>query len=383
MVINLPIRAEDISRVVAIEDPILRNLWITQSYADFAARLRAALDAEDSTWCGFAVWASATAGQSIRREELPGILSKLLQAGDQHQGLIDEINRRLRPLRALHLVPRLGHVHLVRAFDDALDAVSAHIAHGNTLVYAELAPLFVAFIEAIEADGTAPLTSAELTDLLDRTVDGTVDPDVGAAFEWYRQAVVSADRRERPQAMLAANVMAVAHEQRRLQDDIAAALDSGVLTAEQVVAELLPRWAPRFVARVIGRAAAGPIQRVLDELWDDVVTELLMTMRVPGATLRLHDDVPPGPGGRLFPPDLAELAHGLASAAYAQWDRTDGTGRPCGARDWAVLGERMSYIVNLFRSRQQDQSLSVPPFAADQIEAMQAGRVPSGPLLPL
>jgi len=52
------------------------------------------------------------------------------------------------------------------------------------------------------------------------------------------------------------------------------------------------------------------------------------------------------------------------------------------ASDWARLRERMNYIVNLFRSRQQDPSLAVPPFSAEQLVTMQAGTVPSGPLLP-
>ena len=50
--------------------------------------------------------------------------------------------------------------------------------------------------------------------------------------------------------------------------------------------------------------------------------------------------------------------------------------------DWAVLDERMSYIVNLFRGRQRDPSFDVHPFTADQLTAMRAGRVPDGPLLP-
>ena len=35
--ISLPISGDDITQIVAIDDPVLRNLWITQSYADFAS----------------------------------------------------------------------------------------------------------------------------------------------------------------------------------------------------------------------------------------------------------------------------------------------------------------------------------------------------------
>ena len=53
-----------------------------------------------------------------------------------------------------------------------------------------------------------------------------------------------------------------------------------------------------------------------------------------------------------------------------------------GARDWAVLTQRMSYIVNLFRGRQRDPSLAAHPFTDEQLAVMRRGAVPPGPLLP-
>jgi hypothetical protein len=366
--INLPIRADDVAAIVAIDDPVLRNLWITQAYADFAGRLQRALGVDDHTWCGFAVWASATAGQSIRDEELPKFITRLL-ALDRHQRHLVEVNRELRPLRALRLVPVVGHVHVRQAFESALEDVSAHLAHGNTLVFAELAPLFVDFLESAEGrPGTPPTAPAAEADLRD-------------AFDWWVQAAQQGDRGARAGAILAGNVLAVAHEQRRLQVDIAAAMDAGLLRADQLAEAMLPRWLPRLAAKVVGRVARRSIDRLVTALWDDVTTELLMTLRVPGATLRLRDDVPFGPDGREFPADLSELEPPVADP-YRQWDRTSGTGRHSGAHDWALIADRMSYIVNLFRSRQQDARLAAEPFTSVQLDAMAAGRVPTGPLLP-
>jgi hypothetical protein len=62
-VIPEPLDADGVRAVVAIPDPILRNLWITQSYFDLGERLQRAVGGLDRTWCGFAVWASDTAGQ--------------------------------------------------------------------------------------------------------------------------------------------------------------------------------------------------------------------------------------------------------------------------------------------------------------------------------
>ena len=108
--------------------------------------------------------------------------------------------------------------------------------------------------------------------------------------------------------MLAGNVLAVAHEQQRLQDDIAASLDAGVGTAGQVLAELLPRWVPDVAGPADPRRRRPRrIERLLDDVWDSITTQLLMTLRVPGATLHLNADVPLGPGGLRFPAAVATL----------------------------------------------------------------------------
>jgi hypothetical protein len=375
--ITLPITADDINEIVAIEDPVLRNLWITQSYADFASRLGAAIDPTNHTWCGFAVWASATAGQSIREEELPTAVSEIITG--KHEFRIDAVNDQIRRHPVLRFLRRLERVHLLDAVHGALDNVSAHIAHGNTLVYAELAPLFVAFLDCL---GVGQPTENDVNAALDRAAADPIDDGLRTAFHWYWLATRATDDTERAHAILAGNVLAVAHEQQRLQDDIAASLNAGVSTAGQVLGELLPRWVPDFLGRLIRGPVAREVERLIDDVWDSITTELLMTLRVPGATLRLFDDVPPGSGGVLFPTALATLTEVPPDSVFGTWDRTNGTGTPSGARDWAVLGQRMNYIVNLFRSRQQDASLADAPFSAEQLATMQAGTVPSGPLLP-
>ena len=59
-------------------DPVLRNLHITQRYHELASDLRDAGVGEDATWCAFAVWASKTAGATIRGEVLPARVKQLL-----------------------------------------------------------------------------------------------------------------------------------------------------------------------------------------------------------------------------------------------------------------------------------------------------------------
>jgi hypothetical protein len=376
-----PIDATDVARISAIADPVLRNLWITQSYADFGARLRDALHGEDHTWCGFAVWASATAGQSIRRQELPATIVKLLDDSAKHRELVDGTNRKLWWLRLLFAAPLLATDDVVAALDDAVDEVSARIGHGNKLVYDELAPLFVAFLEAVEA---GRVSSADDVEAILGATGLDVADDVVEAFRWYARAIGGRSTVERARCVLAGNVLAVAHEQRRLQDDIAASMDAGPTS----IAKLLERPRRGKSARKWHRHT--PLRRALvhvaNNAWDEIITELMMTLRVPGACLRLDHDIPASRQGALFPADLADLVRPVdpsgPATVFGRWDRTHGTGRHDASRDWERLRSRMNFIVNLFRARQQDPTMAAAPFTEAQLAAMDAGKIPDPPLLP-
>jgi hypothetical protein len=385
--ISEPLDAAGVAAVVAIEDPVLRNLWITQSYFDLSNRLQHAVGGADRTWCGFAVWASDTAGQSIRGDELPQIVVEIVDGSPDHQADVAKVNRRMRPLRAVRAGEPLGDDPLRQAVRDAIADVSHHIAHGNTLVYAELGPLLVAFVERCEAGDVSSMTTEEVAHLLAVAAGVPVDPKLAEAFEWWRRAVVTNDEQARAFAVLAANVRAVAHEQERLQDDISAAMNAGLLSATRVIDHVLPSWMPWVVERLVAALVGKPLRRIAERTWRELTTELLMTLRVPGAVLRLHRDVPPLPDGSLFPAVLAELLDtpeevASAVAVYREWDRTDGSGLHDGVEDWTILTQRMSYIVNLFRGRQRDVSLGAHPFSDAQLAAMRDGRVPAGPLVP-
>ena len=50
------------------------------------------------------------------------------------------------------------------------------------------------------------------------------------------------------------------------------------------------------------------------------------------------------------------------------------------AKNWTLIDNRMAFIADLFRSRQQDTSLFGPPFTKAQLDILAQGRVPPGPL---
>ena len=135
---------------------------------------------------------------------------------------------------AVHARAALEHDPLLRTFDGAIDDVSEHIAHGNTLVYDELAPLFVAFLERLRGRrrrlrhrrrrrrrcwrraGAGPVAAGRAAG---------VPAGTGRAARRARR------HGRRAFAVLAGNVLAVAHEQQRLQADVAAPMDAGLVTA--------------------------------------------------------------------------------------------------------------------------------------------------------
>ena len=360
--------------IAGMADPVQRNLWITQRYHEFAVQLRDTGAAEDATWCAFAVWASKTAGTTIRGEVLPARARQLLAEADTtHQAL-----HRFNQGAIGWAVDRLTHNHLARVVDDVTGDVSAQIADGNVLVFSELAPVFTALIDARTRATTPAELAAELAPVLSPLGS---DEDGGTALEAfgaYGQALFGPT--DRASLILQANTLAVSHEQRRLQPAIAAALDAAISdTLKKLIEDDVVRHLPTDEARHTLDGLTDELCNVLDEAWDTALTEAIMRLATATETLDLRRDVPPLPAG-LFPLALRELTGTAAEATVAQWDRTGGTGTPSGAHDWAVLEERMNFIVNLFRSRQREASLFTPPFSDAQLAVLAEGRLPPGPL---
>jgi len=356
-------------RIAAIDDPVLRNLWITQRYHELAVALRDWAAGPDATWCAFAVWASKTAGSVIRGDDLPAAIRRL--AGERAGDSVDRFNReapRLAPVAG-----SIGDDHLARFAERVANDVSADIAAGNLAVFVELAPAFESLVTAWDSGPQAAFSSARAA-----LAQGSQATVLQAAFDAYRQgfAADAASVRRAP-LLLAANVLTVAHEQQRLQPAITAALDAAVYDTLQLVLE-----------RDILRHLPGLFRRPLDRLVDDLaavledacrvaVTQTMLCLVTSDERLDLCLDVPPL-AGVMWPVGLAAL--GSDGAPFWQWDRTGGTGRPTAVSDWDDLAGRMNYIVNLFRSRQRHPPLLDPPFDAAQLSDLRAGRRPAAPL---
>ena len=80
----------DVDRIVALADPIVRNLQITQCYHELSSAL-AEMTGHIANWCTFATWASKQAGQTIGREDLAKAFENVLFRSPEVSEITDRV----------------------------------------------------------------------------------------------------------------------------------------------------------------------------------------------------------------------------------------------------------------------------------------------------
>jgi hypothetical protein len=377
-----PTQAE-VDAVIRMEDPVLRNLHITQTYHLLEVALTEVLGEEDVNWCGFATWASKTAGAFIRKDVLPGLLSELLDRADAVTRGLVELQDRL--LGAWGTSVGVQFV-LARTLEEVLDEVARHAARGNFIVFEELGPLYTDMLETFS--GLTSPDASRLERVLSRLVPGPVEEGgqdlLIRAVRAYFEAMFMRDGKARAERMFLGNALVGYHEQTRLQGPIVAALNAPLreLFLDNLVefTRADPSGRMRGMSEWGLRGAFTPLANRLERIWRELATRTLMRMELPDMTLRLGEDIPALTSERDFPPELARLEHPDLVALMAELDRTPDDTAGSAARDWGSLGDRMNLIVDLFRTRQRDRLLYDQPFTFLQVDALQTGRVPHGRL---
>ena len=371
--------APEIAQIAAQSDIVMRNLWITWTYYRLNQAMKTRLGGDNFSWSGFAVWASKTAGRYIRGDECGPLIEEWVESATSKAG----------PAAALL-------AHAIGAHDDpsdpaaqkspislrgfareVLSGVAAALADGNRVVFADIGPRFAGLI-ALWNQFPEKVPDAEKTRFLDSCGGGLNTDYLTPAFTLLLSAAETSDSRLRAQQILYANVLVGCDEQTRLQPSIAASMNCAVadLFAQRLDTHLRSKF-PESVAREMS-AALRPLCTALEAAFQTVSTKVLMEMSVPGQVLHLGEDVPPPPGGPLYPDCLAALDDPQPLQLFSQFHATQCQGS--GARDWVSFPERMRYIAVLFRSRQQVPALWEPPFTDAQVAALKAGQLPSPPL---
>lgn len=366
-------------RIVRLEtQPVLRNLLITQGYHELSRGFARMLGPENVTWFSFASWSSKTVGGFLQTAPFEP------------------------------------------AFVPALHEMRRFLAKGNTEVFGELAPVFVEFLNRFDADRKPDL--AKLEHFMSTLHAGTSEPDHVAsdpqtreleliarggqsflreAVRHYYHAKFEPDAKRKAERILLANAHIGVHEQTRLQTYIRGALDAPVRTLFAGAAQLAitKRVGYRLFGAVDSEGLALRSQQRAAMLrsarWASLhahtmfrrfATDRLLTLKLPDSSVRLGRDLRAAPGHPMFPRVLERIEHPELGSLFARfaprfWHApAHALAHGTAAEDWASLDQRMRFILELFRSRQQNQRLLEPTFTERQVSAMQGGRVPDGPL---
>jgi hypothetical protein len=191
------------------------------------------------------------------------------------------------------------------------------------------------------------------------------------------------DAHRRAELMLLANGQVGLHEQIRLQPFIAGSIDAPIRDTLYDGLDGLVQSLPRLLraeAAAVASRLFHPVADLAEKRWQEFATRELMTLPLPDGTLVLGEDLPAPPGGPLYPRALLRIDDAELAELLQQYgaDRPDAVGS--GAIDWTELTSRMRYILDLFRSRQQDEAMLRQPFTDEQRAAILAGRPVKGRL---
>jgi hypothetical protein len=363
----------DVQTITNLDNLILKNLKITQTYSDLSLGMQRVIGDRNANWCSFATHASKTAGYAIRNEIMPSAVGHALTHFDSYRHAIAFLGRYLEnPEATLH--GNSGGL-----VQEILLRVSRSVSLGNCKVFAELAPLFGRLIAWFARDDRPDPDKLQL--FLSQLRLGTIEDSGGQSYlieaiTAYYQARFETDPKKKAELVFLANLLVGLHEQIRLQPNIAAALHAPV-------EELLQPWLQRLAAGL--PYAAGPALRQVimikgRQLFATIATNTIMVITVPAGNLALNQDVRSPAGYSKFPQELCTLNHPRLRHLSQRWDRHLDTLRGSAATDWASLADRMSFIIDFFRSHQQNPNLFTPPFTATQASRIHAGRVPAGQL---
>jgi hypothetical protein len=366
----------DVRRIVAMPNPVLRNLEITECYGRLSAAF-AARGGEGANWATYATWASRQAGRGIRGETMLDTADRELGRGRWLVHPFRTLWRRLLRRGVLQPETRLGRLTAeIHTPFDAVELSSAAVARGNLKVFEEIGLEFARYLEGGD---------------FERFLDGLRpgDPPDGQrylrrAFEHYESARREQDPKRRAELTVLANLEIGLHEQKRLDPEIRAALDAAYDTKEDLERRALEamfpsarNWRPglkRLVGAPIGALAAA-IQRTSARIAREIITESLMTLSLPGRVLALGRNL-----ADEFPETLRKPSDADLIALLAEFEPVAPAPDDCGARDWADFHQRMHYIAHLFRAFHLDENLARAPYTPEQVAAFGRGLVPDGEL---
>jgi hypothetical protein len=363
------------------------------------------LAVSNANWFNFATWATVTVNRDLALRRPPSGTDHLLPGA---------FRKRLTPI-----------MFSLRASDG--QRVSRALSWGQRLVFVSTTLLFLSRLRR-ESMGLPPTAASRQRDkerafeqvlrlgrwgnldYLDQDRHLTV---IWQAFGYYEQAAkYSADIRQlragdpqsallprlyalRARNILFANLTIAAVEQDILHHAVVETINQVPERFAEGLTNRAARWGqrlggvPRQVTALEAPFQMEPLTKSVTEAWARFMTNQILVVLLPCEELRLGKDVPPRSAiAPFFPPDLNDLTRlpnetpqdarfneNLCNLV-ASFDRSLGDGRGSAARDWRRYDDRLNWIVNMMRSRQQDQSLWWSPYSVEDQERILRGLLP-------
>lgn len=382
---------DDVSRIAAISDPVIRNLQITQYYYELSKAFTERTG-QLANWCTFATWASKQAGQTIRKEDFRRSIEALLRVNTYTEPIIRAIATAAKQLGSQASFEKIRNSVWALLITTSVDRASDAVSRGNRKVFEEIGFEFARFNATCLQDVTFDATNlATFCQTLRSGLPPNGQQFLRQAFTRYYQAFFELDPKKRAELQLLANLEIGFHEQTRLQPEIAESLDMVPIDPEEFRSQLISLLFPNLgglLARIkllfngfLGQPS--PLEKAIESLLAiarqqirSALTLHLMTLGFPNdLRLRLSQDL-----AATFPASLATLANQDLLNMLTKIDPTLDSVRDSGATDWANLPERLHFIADLFRCYQETADSLGVPFTADQVRALKAGRVPAGRL---
>ena len=278
----------------------------------------------------------------------------------------------------------------LRSLDDG--AMPVVLALGNRMVFHEIGWTVAEFLRFLDGryEGEEPDTFLNPADPVHfDAYCSQIQPSAADDFfrpcypEWLREGIRSyyaayraKDADTKAEQVLRGNILIGAYEQWRVDSYFEVALDfnPGALVRDLRIG---PHAAPG--TRPVGIKHGGT-RRALRHQWAAInwmsdayaafLTRFVLTWDAPlfsqkPSALQLGSDVPARRRTALNTNYLAELDPSVEQL-FSSFDRSGGQLRGSGARNWRRFTDRMSFIVNLFRTQQQNENLKVPPSVLEE-----------------
>ncbi len=371
--------------VAAMNDPVARNLRITQLYHELELAMADVFASDDLSWCAYGVWASRQVGDAMQglptdhvRSLLddPGFIGNLALPPD-----LDRWARRLLPV-----AQRVPDSLLAAVLDALQPNLARALGQGNHRVFTELAPTFAGFVDLVhDTDGDPDAIEARLPHLYERlghvTYPGGAGYELTVLCDCYLRAIRSADPHERAQLIFYANLRGAHYEQQRVQGPLEDVTD---VILELPASAMGQAGAVGSTLRALDRAAPRTTHRVrhtIGAVVGNTVTDIAVRVNTPVDDLAVGDALRIEGSGASYPPDLRELDLPEFRQFLQHPDDWMSLGPEPAAEirvdNWVNYHERMPFIAHVMRMRQQSTELRQPPFPPGDPDQATGGSEPA------